>query len=535
MDPVRVSLPPPAFTRPPASHRACIVVGAVLCSAALVVAAGATTPADEIHWTITGPTSVTFDWHGGEGAIRFGRSPANLGDSVVAVTPVPTPDSAPGPFREAKITGLRENTVYYYRIGNQAVHSFLTPPPRGSSDFWFAEEADIGSSRTYPNAGITQAMIAADHPDIPGDDRPQFVLVVGDISYGDDHGLDDVDQHFNDVMAWSLTAAYMPIWGNHDWATVADTAIDNLNNYEGRFDLPNSQTSPGASEAIGDGPGEDWYWFDYGNVRFISFPEPYAGAWNDWENRVMPIMAAAQADPAITFIVTFGHRPSWSSGRDAAGLTSLATKMASLRAACSKYVLCFQAHSHHYERSNPAQTDGVLFLNGSGGGASLGGLDAVQPGWSAFRINHLEHVRIYVRADRIDGYAICGPDGSSATDTCTPGTIIDSWTIPAPVTVGISEAHAGRPRLGLRAEPNPGLGAVALRVETDAAGHDVLDVLDLSGRLVRRLSRGWFEGGTRRVHWDGTADSGARAPSGTYLVRLRSGDRSATALVTLLR
>ena len=56
--------------------------------------------------------------------------------------------------------------------------------------------------------------------------------------------------------------------------------------------------------------GEDWYWFDYGNVRFIGYPEEWTGAWSDWGNRIDPIMAEAQGDPAIRFIVTFGHKKS---------------------------------------------------------------------------------------------------------------------------------------------------------------------------------------------------------------------------------
>jgi hypothetical protein len=220
----------------------------------------------------------------------------------------------------------------------------------------------------------------------------------------------------------------MPAWGNHEWGEPGQRPHDGLQNYEGRFDFPNSQTSPGAEKAVGNGPGEDWYWFDYGNVRFISIPEPYTGAWPDWATKVEPVMAAAQGDSAIAFIVTFGHRPSWSSGADHEGDASLAARMAALHARHSKYVLSIQAHSHHYERSNPDRTDGILFIVGGGGGSTLGGLRADAPAWSAFRMNHFQHLRIHVQSDRIDGYAICGPDRSGA-DACVPGAVIDSWSI----------------------------------------------------------------------------------------------------------
>ena len=397
----------------------------------LLVAANPALAADEIHWTITGPTSVTFDWRGSGGAdtLRFGTAAGAYTRSVVGVTPTPVPDSSPGPYREARITSLSENTLYYYRIGSEPEHTFRTPPKRGGSGFWFAETADIGSTLRWPAVGATQQMIGVDSPKIPGDDRPRFVLVAGDLTYGDQESPAHVDQHFNDVMSGSLDAAYMPAWGNHEWATAKDAKRDNLNNYEGRFDLPNSQTSPGADAAVGNGPGEDWYWFDYGNVRFIAFPEPYSGAWGDWATRVDPIMAAAQKDPALTFIVTFGHQPAWSSGADHEGEAKLAGILAALRAKYPKLVLSLHAHSHHYERSDPAKTDGILYIVGGGGGSTLGGLIPEAPAWSARRMNRLHHLRVHVQADRIDGYAICGPEGSKHTDSCEPGAVIDTWSI----------------------------------------------------------------------------------------------------------
>jgi hypothetical protein len=384
--------------------------------------------ADEIHWTITGQTSVTFDWRGAssDNKISYGTSSGSYGSTVTAGTPSPLPDSSPGPFWEARIAGLLVNTLYYYKIGSGAEHTFRTPPARGSSGFWIAEEADIGSNAKYAGVGPTQTQIAGDSPNIAGDDRPRFVLVPGDLTYGDQHGAVAVDNHFNDVMAWSQDAAYMVAWGNHE----DGSSLDDRQNYEGRFDFPNSQDCPNAP-ATG-GPGEEWYWFDYGNARFIAYPEPFSGAWSDWKTKADPIMAAAQADPAIKFIVSFGHRPPWSSGADHGGDATLAGYMRDLRVKYNKYVMNIGAHSHHYERSDPAQTDGLLHIVGGGGGSSCGGLASTSPAWVAYRIDHLEHMKMFFAADRIQGYTVCGPPGMSATGTCTQGAIIDTWTILAP-------------------------------------------------------------------------------------------------------
>ena len=108
------------------------------------------------------------------------------------------------------------------------------------------------------------------------------MLALGDLTYADIRTLADVDRHFDDVMSWSRRAAYMPVWGNHEWG---DKGGDDLRNYKGRFALPNPAASPGAPAA--GCCGEDWYWFDQGAVRFIVYPEPYNDdTWPDWARAV---------------------------------------------------------------------------------------------------------------------------------------------------------------------------------------------------------------------------------------------------------
>jgi hypothetical protein len=400
--------------------RACIVL--VLCSTAL---AGSAHAADEVHWTFTGPTSVTFDWRGAETTLRYGLSAA-YGQTVTAATPSPLPFSSAGPFQEAPVTGLQANTVYHYSIGSGPDHTFHTPPAKGSSGFTLYAEGDIGDGSDWRRMTEIQNMIAAGAPD--------FVLAIGDLTYGNSVGQQAVDAHFNDVMVWSLEAAYMPVWGNHEWDTPSQ---DDLRNYKGRFDLPNPQTSPGAPSA--GCCGEDWSWFDYGNVRFIAYPEPYSGStWNDWSAKAKTLMDQAQADPAITFIVTFGHRPAYSSGYHP-GESSLATILDGLGATHSKYVLNLNGHSHDYERSYPQH--GVTHLTVGVGGADLeqssgsclwmGGCPP--PSWSAYRAMHHAAVQLHVTASAIEVTAFCGPAGGSGSNvndvTCTQGSVMDSFVI----------------------------------------------------------------------------------------------------------
>jgi hypothetical protein len=101
--------------------------------------------------------------------------------------------------------------------------------------------------------------------------------------------------------------------------------------------------------------------------------------------------------------------------------------------------------------------------------------------------------------------------------------------------LGVENGASGPPALRLSAEPNPTQGPVAFSIAAPQDGIQSLDVLDLSGRLVRHLASGWQPRGTRRLTWDGTDAGGSRLAAGVYLVRLRAGAHSAIARVAMVR
>jgi hypothetical protein len=69
--------------------------------------------------------------------------------------------------------------------------------------------------------------------------------------------------------------------------------------------------------------------------------------------------------------------------------------------------------------------------------------------------------------------------------------------------------------------PNPSFGETATLSYALAPGEPAtLDVVDLKGRMVRRLWAGTGSGGAQTVLWDGLDDRGARVPSGVYFARL---------------
>ena len=83
--------------------------------------------------------------------------------------------------------------------------------------------------------------------------------------------------------------------------------------------------------------------------------------------------------------------------------------------------------------------------------------------------------------------------------------------------------------------PNPFNPTTSIAFTLPSTGHVVLDILDASGRRVRRLASGSHEAGVHRMIWDGTDDGGRPVASGTYFARLSAGGRSESRRLNLIR
>jgi parallel beta-helix repeat protein len=394
-----------------------LLAGAVAAVVSLPLGAGisqADVPVDEVHYTFTGDTSVNVDWRGDATDLQYGPT-TSYGTSVTGTAPAWTPISSPGPFRQAQINGLQPGTTYHYSIGGGPDYTFHTPP---TGDFRFDAIGDVGDTTHFSHLADTFSSMASD--------QPSFVLMLGDLTYANATGVTQsvVDQHFNDVMGWSTSAAYMPAWGNHEWES---PAVDDLRNYKGRLLMPHAAASPGSPDV--SCCGNDWGWFDAGGVRFIAYPEPYTSAsWQDWQTQANTLMTQAQNDPSIRYIVTYGHRPAYSTGYHP-GDATLAGILNGLGSAYSKYVLNLNGHSHDYERFQPI--DGVTHI-------TIGTPASEELPWSgtdprtAFRAMHLGHLRVDVTSAGMRIQEICDDAASKDDITCTPGSVMDEYTIGTP-------------------------------------------------------------------------------------------------------
>lgn len=115
-----------------------------------------------------------------------------------------------------------------------------------------------------------------------------------------------------------------------------------------------------------------------------------------------------------------------------------------------------------------------------------------------------------------------GNNGVSGTITVTEGGTTGVSTIPASLRLS-------------GAWPNPSAGRVSWTLELPAASRVGWSVHDVAGREVWREPGGMRDAGRWDLRWGGATASGARAPAGVYLVRVRVDGRELTRRCAMLR
>jgi hypothetical protein len=87
----------------------------------------------------------------------------------------------------------------------------------------------------------------------------------------------------------------------------------------------------------------------------------------------------------------------------------------------------------------------------------------------------------------------------------------------------------------LLAAPSPFGHGTEITYSMPSRGHVTLAVYDVAGRLVATLVDGAAEAGPHRARWGGVMDSGERAPSGVYFVRLETARSTTLRKIALVR
>ena len=83
--------------------------------------------------------------------------------------------------------------------------------------------------------------------------------------------------------------------------------------------------------------------------------------------------------------------------------------------------------------------------------------------------------------------------------------------------------------------PNPANPTCRIDFSVLQDGPATIDIYNITGKLVRRLLADDIQADHHSVIWDGADDMGRLLPSGTYLIRIRSGGVSDTKEALLVR
>jgi hypothetical protein len=115
-------------------------------------------------------------------------------------------------------------------------------------------------------------------------------------------------------------------------------------------------------------------------------------------------------------------------------------------------------------------------------------------------------------------------------ELCLAGTLDVGNEVPAE-----GGADGGSLIRSLSAWPNPARAAARVRLVLAREAEVRVDVLDLSGRRVRRLADARFLPGERVLAWDGSDTNGGLVPPGVYIVSARTSDGERSTRIALLR
>ena len=120
-----------------------------------------------------------------------------------------------------------------------------------------------------------------------------------------------------------------------------------------------------------------------------------------------------------------------------------------------------------------------------------------------------------------------------ATRSAIMDTILWHFGMPS---IGIAEKPAKPKEVALLGNvPNPFNASTEIRFVLPQAGDVKVEVLDVSGKVVRTLFEGNMPAGTHSLIWNGTDAAGKEMPSGVYTCRVIAGDRVVTTKMSLVK
>jgi hypothetical protein len=179
----------------------------------------------------------------------------------------------------------------------------------------------------------------------------------------------------------------------------------------------------------------------------------------------------------------------------------------------------------------------ALLWSSSGGDFSGEEANEVSPSDSVY--GNLDGDPLFVDVDAFDFHLQSESPAIDAGDPSLPldpdGTIADLGPFFFEQSgVGVPVA-TGRALAGLATAPNPFRATTTVRFDLAREARVTVEIVDVGGRVVRRLADASFSAGRRTVSWDGRDEDGRTVASGVYVMTVRAGDDAESAPVVRLR
>nr|NQU92228.1 T9SS type A sorting domain-containing protein [Bacteroidota bacterium] len=115
----------------------------------------------------------------------------------------------------------------------------------------------------------------------------------------------------------------------------------------------------------------------------------------------------------------------------------------------------------------------------------------------------------------------------------TPTSVGDLWFSKYYIITNIKEKDTNQ--VGLKIYPNPTTNTIYIEFKNDKQQFVDLSVFDIIGKYVITLINNENPCGKQRVLWNGTDKNGKEVKSGPYLVRLKSGRKTVSQIVEIIK
>ncbi|MFH0758909.1 MAG: fibronectin type III domain-containing protein [Bacteroidota bacterium] len=338
-----------------------------------------------------GQNSMTISWHD---TATYGTSVEYGTDSIPDQTEPGASETIQKPYRwhTVKLSGLEENTVYFYRVksgkGESKIYSFKTLPGTGyAGKIRFVLLSDTHASDTTMAGEVLRAA-RSKICELYGPDIENHVIGIfhsGDITVSGNSAGQYTSQFFGPVSALSSNIATMTVAGNHEGESPLFYAYMKLD------ELSAFPANPALSEKI-------WK-MTIGNSLFIGLNTNMSTQFGDvMSNWLDGVLNDAEQDPAIDFVFLFFHHPPFSElwfdvSTFDGGADYVRYELLPVFKKYSKVQQFHTGHTHGFERgtiNSPLKNADFRSVCGGGGG---GPLDT----WGAF--TNFDYDEIHIALD----------------------------------------------------------------------------------------------------------------------------------------